>query len=144
MRFLADAIHPEDLRQVARDALRNDGEPAVLLRDAARHHRSRRHRGRLHRPRTREQVRKRVFILAPFLHFKNDHFTKAGSGQTWGKHSKTEWRFASSMRLARTVNYAVRSLTQLESEMTSVERVLHFADLPIEQYLLRGIHMQCL
>ena len=51
---------------------------------------------------------------------------------------------ASSMRLARTVNYAVRSLTQLESEMTSVERVLHFADLPIEQYLLRGIYMQCL
>ena len=41
---------------------------------------------------------------------------------------------ASSMRLARTVNYAVRWFTQLESEMTSVERVLHFSDLPTEPY----------
>ena len=42
---------------------------------------------------------------------------------------------ASSMRLARTVNYAVRTFTQLESEMTSVERVLHFADLETERYV---------
>ena len=41
---------------------------------------------------------------------------------------------ASSMRLARTVNYAVRWFTQLESEMTSVERVLHFSDLKTEPY----------
>lgn len=41
---------------------------------------------------------------------------------------------ASSMRLARTVNYVVRLFTQLESEMTSVERLLHLADLPIEEH----------
>jgi hypothetical protein len=26
-------------------------------------------------------------LFAPFV-YKNDHFTKTGSGQTWGKHSK--------------------------------------------------------
>ena len=91
MRFLADAIHPEDLRQVARDALRNDGEPAVLLRDAARHHRSRRHRGRLHRHRTREQVRKRVC----WRHFyiKKRSFNQGRLGTNMGQALKNRVAF---------------------------------------------------
>jgi ABC-type multidrug transport system fused ATPase/permease subunit len=39
---------------------------------------------------------------------------------------------SSSMRLARITNYTVRQFTQLESEMTSAERVLHYVDLPTE------------
>jgi hypothetical protein len=30
-------------------------------------------------------------IFEPFIFlYKNDHFAKTGSGQTWGKHSKTD------------------------------------------------------
>ena len=39
---------------------------------------------------------------------------------------------ASSMRLPRTVNYTVRQFTALESDMTSVERLLHISDLSKE------------
>jgi ABC-type multidrug transport system fused ATPase/permease subunit len=39
------------------------------------------------------------------------------------------------MTVARAINYTLRSFTQAESEMTSVERVLHFAlNLPREDY----------
>ena len=41
---------------------------------------------------------------------------------------------ASSMRLARTVNYCVRNFTQMEADMTSVERVLHYCSIPTERY----------
>jgi ABC-type multidrug transport system fused ATPase/permease subunit len=42
----------------------------------------------------------------------------------------------STMTVARVVNYTLRTYTQAESEMTSVERVLHFAlNLPREDYL---------
>ena len=37
--------------------------------------------------------------------------------------------------MARSINYSLRTFTQAESEMTSVERVLHFAtSLPEERY----------
>eukprot|EP01051_Picozoa_sp_SAG22_P004636 SAG22_NODE_254_length_13588_cov_10.695678_4_plen_394_part_00 len=45
---------------------------------------------------------------------------------------------ASSMRLARTVNYCVRNFTQMEAEMTSVERMLHYCSVQTERYLGRG------
>ena len=39
------------------------------------------------------------------------------------------------MTVARSINYTLRMFTQAESEMTSVERVLHFAySLPTEDY----------
>jgi len=39
------------------------------------------------------------------------------------------------MTMARAINYTLRTFTQAESEMTSVERVLHFAnELPSERY----------
>ena len=41
----------------------------------------------------------------------------------------------STLTVARAINYTLRMYTQAESEMTSVERVLHFADgLPAEVY----------
>ena len=40
-----------------------------------------------------EQVRKRRLFCAVFWMLKMYHFTKPGSGQTQGKHSKEEWRF---------------------------------------------------
>ena len=46
---------------------------------------------------------------------------------------------ASSMRLARTVNYTVRQFTQLESEMTSVERIIHYTSLPYEHTHVRTL-----
>jgi hypothetical protein len=38
------------------------------------------------------KVRNPAISAMPF-YAKNDQFTKTGSGQTWGKLSKEEWRF---------------------------------------------------
>ena len=61
---------------------------------------------------------------------------RSGSGALSGASSPAliGLSLASAMRLARITNYTVRQFTQLESEMTSVERVLHYIGLPTEQY----------